>query len=156
MLLAFWMNLYFIISCFLFILSTVVEFNISYLLYFLLSLIPLFIISIKKKFEIPFFKIFLFFNLIICFISSLMITLFFYSDELKQQNTIPDAHPISFFSTLGIPIITTLFLILIKHFINFKHNICSKSIFAYVFICEVSSNNFCFCYFFVICTCFIF
>ena len=122
MLLAFWMNLYFIFFLFYFVISTLLDFNISNLLIFCFSLIPLYLIGKKKKFEIPFFKMYLYFNFILYLFTALIITLYFYSDDLKQQSATPNAHPVNFFLFLCIPLLITLFLITTKHFLNTDKN----------------------------------
>ena len=124
MLLSFWMNLYLI---FLFLSICFIDYsfnsNLLYVIYILLGIIPLLIIAIKKKFEIPFFNMFLNFCLAMFFFTSILFTTIIIKNGIKFSLIEDIKAFLVFLSFYLIPFFITSILKLLKLLINKRNKI---------------------------------
>ena len=108
MLLAFWMNLYFIFILFNFIISVPSEINTSSFLYFIISLIPLIVIAIKRKFEIPFFYMYSCLTCIFFFFYTIPINLLLIPQSATSDETQLTTNVVLTILSCNIPTIVAL------------------------------------------------
>ena len=108
MLLSFWMNLYFIFILFNFTVSITSETNVNSLLYFVISLIPLLVIAVRKKFEIPFFYMYSCLTCIFFFFYTIPINLLLVPQSATSDETQLTTNVILTILSCNIPTIVAL------------------------------------------------